>query len=215
LALVDTDVSVNYDLVNLAQASARTGKRLTGEQRREHLLEVAAEILADQGFDAVTMEAVRERAGVSRGLTYTHFVNAEELIYALYERERAVLDSRLEEACANVETFDDRIRAAARAYFDFVGDRGSLFATLQIKLIDRWNKASVKARLSRLFKYWSDEIEKELGVSREQAAALSRASLAASEALISAWRAKHITRGEAERMCVDFVLGGLRNVQRP
>jgi AcrR family transcriptional regulator len=214
VALVDTDVTVNYDLSYVAQVGAKPGKRLTGEQRREHLLEVAAEILMEQGFDAVTMEAVRERAGVSRGLTYTHFVNAEELVYALYERERAVLDGRLEEACANVETFDGRIRAAARAYFDFVSDRGSLFAMLQVKLIDRWSKASVKARLSRLFKYWSDEIEKELGVSREQAASLSRASLAASEALISAWRARHITRDEAERMCADFVLGGLRNVQR-
>jgi AcrR family transcriptional regulator len=187
---------------------------LTGEQRREHLLDVAAEILAEHGFDAVTMEAVKDRAGVSRGLTYTHFVNAEELIYALYERERIELDRRLDEACANVETFDDRIRAAAHAYFGFVGDRGSLFATLQIKLIDRWSKPSVKARLSRLFKYWTDEIEGELGVPLGVAGSLARASLAAAEMLISAWRGNHITRDEAERMCVDFILGGLRNVKQ-
>src|SRR5262249_38049575 len=120
----------------------------------------------------------------------------------------------LDEACANVETFDDRIRAAARAYFDFVGDRGSLFATLQIKLIDRWNKPSVRQRLSRLFNYWTDEIEKELEVPIGVAGSLARASLAAAEMLIAAWRAKHITRAEAERMCVDFILGGLRSVQR-
>jgi AcrR family transcriptional regulator len=194
----------------MAQTLAKAGKRLSAEQRREHLLDVAAAILVEQGFEAITMEAVRERAGVSRGLTYTHFLNAEELIYALYERERAELDRRLDAACSGVATLDGRIRAAARAYFEFVSDRGGLFATLQIKLLDRRSKASVKARLSRLFRYWSDEIERELSVSHETAGSLARASLAAAEMFIAAWRAKHITRIDAERMTVEFVLGGLR-----
>src|SRR5882724_8056051 len=122
---------------NVAQQLAKQRRRLTHDQRREHLLDVAAKLLTEHGFESVTMEAIKERAGVSRGLAYTHFDNAEELVFALYEREMTELEARLD-ALALTGSFDDRVRLATRAYFEFVADRGGLLATLQMKLPQRW-----------------------------------------------------------------------------
>jgi AcrR family transcriptional regulator len=194
----------------MPQTLAKTRKRLTHEERHEHLLDVAAKLMLEHGFEAVTMEAVKERAGVSRGLAYTHFVSAEELVFALYEREMTELERRLDAMAATSGAFDDRVRTATQTYFAFVADRGGLLATLQIKLPERWFEASVRERLARLLRHWSDAVEQEFGVTQAHARSLSRAALAATEMLAAALRGKYLTRGDAERLSAEFVIGGLR-----
>ena len=81
-------------------------RRLPAEQRREHLLDVGAAIILDSGFETLTMESVAERAGVSKGLGYAYFENAEELALALYDREMAEFYRRILEATAGVESFE-------------------------------------------------------------------------------------------------------------
>jgi AcrR family transcriptional regulator len=193
----------------LATTRARA-RRLPAEQRREHLLDVAALLVRERGFEALTMEALRERAGVSRGLGYAHFANAEELAFALYGREVADLDGRVAAATAAAQSFDARVRAGTRAYFDFVAERGDLLATLQTRLGGHKLRRSLSQRLGGLIGYWSRQLEDEFGVSPELAESLARAALAASDALARAWRAKRLARGDAERLSVEFMLGGLR-----
>jgi AcrR family transcriptional regulator len=56
-------------------------------QRREQLLDVTLELLATEGFDALTMEAVAKRAGVNRVVVYRSFANLQVLLVALLRRE--------------------------------------------------------------------------------------------------------------------------------
>jgi AcrR family transcriptional regulator len=193
----------------LATARVRA-RRLPAEQRREHLLDVAAVLVRERGFEALTMEAVRERAGVSRGLGYAHFANAGDLAFALYEREVTDLDGRVAAATAAARSFDARVCAGTRAYFDFVAERGDLLARLQTRLGGHRLRRSLSQRLGGLIGYWSRQLEDEFGVSAELAESLARAALAASDALARAWRAKRLARGDAERLCIEFMLGGLR-----
>lgn len=55
--------------------------RLSAEARREAIVQAAAPLFADKGFDAVTTREVAEAAGVSEALLYRHF----ESKAALYE----------------------------------------------------------------------------------------------------------------------------------
>lgn len=48
------------------------------------LLGATRELVDQQGFDALTMAAVAERAGVSRRAIYLHFATRTELVLALY-----------------------------------------------------------------------------------------------------------------------------------
>ena len=63
-----------------AVQGAIPGARLSAAQRREQFLDVAAQLVVEQGADAVTMEAVAARAGVSKALSYRYFDNAGALL---------------------------------------------------------------------------------------------------------------------------------------
>ena len=52
---------------------------------RAELLTAAHRILEEQGFDALTMTAVAERAGVTRRAVYMHFATRAELVSALFD----------------------------------------------------------------------------------------------------------------------------------
>lgn len=48
------------------------------------LLRAAREVVEQEGFPALTMAAVAERAGVSRRAVYLHFATRTDLLMALY-----------------------------------------------------------------------------------------------------------------------------------
>jgi AcrR family transcriptional regulator len=49
---------------------------------RDRLLDAAAELCAEVGFEAVTVAAVASRAGVTPAAVYNHFTGREDLLYA-------------------------------------------------------------------------------------------------------------------------------------
>jgi len=55
--------------------------------RREQLLDVASELAAEQGFHAVSVEAIARRAGITRAVIYRHFDDLQALLEAVIERE--------------------------------------------------------------------------------------------------------------------------------
>ncbi len=75
--------------------SGRTPRLPAGERRRQ-LLDAALEILADEGFDAVNVESVARRAGVTRPVVYDQFGDLDGLLVALVDREEATALAPLE-----------------------------------------------------------------------------------------------------------------------
>ena len=73
----------------MATAARRTTARMTAPERREQLLDVAGEIVAAEGFPAVSIQSVARRAGISRPIVYEHFGDFPGLLEALVERETA------------------------------------------------------------------------------------------------------------------------------
>ena len=60
-----------------------------GQATRQHLIEVATELFAGHGYEGTSIEAVLERAGVSRGSLYHHFASKERLFEAVVETVHA------------------------------------------------------------------------------------------------------------------------------
>ena len=71
-------------------APPRPGRRLSRaerqEARRDLLLAAAWDVIAETGWNKLTMEQVAERAGLSRRPIYTIFGSREDLLLALYDR---------------------------------------------------------------------------------------------------------------------------------
>ena len=66
--------------MQVAGDARRGGARITAAQRRDSLLDMAAELVVAESIDAVSMDLVAERCGVSRPLVYKHFANRDELL---------------------------------------------------------------------------------------------------------------------------------------
>jgi AcrR family transcriptional regulator len=63
-----------------------TRRRLTAGDRRQQLLDAAAELFARKPYDSVSMEEVAARSGISRALLYRHFPSKRELFAAIYRQ---------------------------------------------------------------------------------------------------------------------------------
>ena len=61
--------------------------RLPPELRRRELLDAARDVITDTGFDALSVEAVARRAGVTRPVIYDLFGDLDSLVMALLDRE--------------------------------------------------------------------------------------------------------------------------------
>ena len=97
---------------------------MSAAQRREQLLDVTKEIVGEQGFHAVSIEAVAKRAGITRPVVYGHFGDLPGLLEAMVDREaqRAlaqlaeILPARLTERGSPRED----LLVALRGYLDAV-----------------------------------------------------------------------------------------------
>lgn len=66
----------------------RYAPRLPVEQRREHLLDAALRVLARDGYDAVSIEAIAREADVTRPVVYSAYDGLEPLLHALLDRSQ-------------------------------------------------------------------------------------------------------------------------------
>jgi AcrR family transcriptional regulator len=64
-----------------------TKRRMSATARREQLLDAATGLAVDQGFHAVSVEAVARRAGITRAVIYQHFRDLQALLEAVVDRE--------------------------------------------------------------------------------------------------------------------------------
>ena len=60
---------------------------MSGEERREQLLDTTLALIAREGFTGVSIDAVAKAAGISRPIVYGHFQDLEGLFNALLDRE--------------------------------------------------------------------------------------------------------------------------------
>ena len=106
----------------MASASAAP-TRMSAEQRREQLLDATKAIVAEQGFHAVSIEAVARRAGITRPVVYGHFHDLAGLLEALVERESDRALGQLADVLPRDLTTGDpaeTLHAALRGYLEAV-----------------------------------------------------------------------------------------------
>lgn len=104
-----------------------TRRRLDPDQRRAQLLDVAAREFAAKPYDAVQMEQVAERAGISRALLYRYFRAKRDLFAAVYRQaaDRLLAQTEPDPAAGMIE----QVTAGLEAHFDyFLANRNTVLA---------------------------------------------------------------------------------------
>jgi AcrR family transcriptional regulator len=101
-------------------ALARPRVRMTGEERREQLLDVGRSLFAEKGYGATSIEEVAARAGVSKPVVYEHFGGKEGLYAVVVDREIESLLASVQGALISGGTSREIIERAALALLDYV-----------------------------------------------------------------------------------------------
>lgn len=100
-------------------------RRLSREERYRQLLNVAWQLVREEGTDALTLGRLAEKADVAKPVVYDHFATRSGLLAALYRefdvRQTALMDSALE---ASKPTLADRATVIASSYVDCVLAQG-------------------------------------------------------------------------------------------
>src|SRR5438067_2031815 len=65
-----------------------------GQRRREQIVEAAVAIIAEQGLQNLSLSAIEERAGMSRGQLTYYFPTKEDILLAVFDRLIAMLHQR-------------------------------------------------------------------------------------------------------------------------
>lgn len=78
--------------------------------RRGGILEAAAEVFVERGFDAATTRDIGERAGILSGSLYHHFATKEEMLFVLVSEVYTEALSSLESLRDAPGTCADRLR---------------------------------------------------------------------------------------------------------
>jgi AcrR family transcriptional regulator len=82
----------------MTDTGGRQRVRMTGQERREQLLDVGRSLFAEKGYDGTSIEEIAARAGVSKPVVYEHFGGKEGLYAVVVDREMSDLLARLTES---------------------------------------------------------------------------------------------------------------------
>jgi AcrR family transcriptional regulator len=133
------------DAVTLAALRMQDGRAMTdarqltsqGRERKLQLIESAAELFAERGYDETRIVDIVERAGVAKGLFYWYFENKEVLFRELVEENRLRLRRAQAEAIDPVAEPLRRIRQGAEASVTFMSKNAHFFSLIEVENLDK------------------------------------------------------------------------------
>jgi AcrR family transcriptional regulator len=93
--------------------------RMSGQERREQLLNVGRVLFAEKGYEAVSVEEIAAKAGVSKPVVYEHFGGKEGLYAVVVDREMNHLMDSITQALTG-GTARELLEQAGMALFDYI-----------------------------------------------------------------------------------------------
>jgi AcrR family transcriptional regulator len=133
---------------------------MTGEERRQQLLDVARSLFAEKGFDGASIEEMAHRANVSKPVVYEHFGGKEGVYAVVVDREMHYLLSQMTSALAEDAHPRLLLERAAFALLDYVEGSADGFRIL----VRASPVASSTGTFSSLLNDIASQVENILGV---------------------------------------------------
>jgi len=127
--LSDTN-EIEVDFIETTDGSRRDARRaprrrdrvrMSGQERREQLLDVGRKLFAEKGFEAVSVEEIASKADVSKPVVYEHFGGKEGLYAVVVDREMNHLLNAIGDALT-AGSARELLEQAGMALFDYIDE---------------------------------------------------------------------------------------------
>jgi AcrR family transcriptional regulator len=190
-----------------------TRRRLPPEQRRAELLDHTAQVLVEQGSDALTIEAVAKRAGVNRALLYYYFDSRDNLLVELFDRTAERFDAALDAHLALAETPRDRVVAIVEAWVEDLDQRAAIMGALQSARTESGELEMRKLqRVRASADKFADLLGTDHGLECDEAMIAAAALIGASQGLAVLRRFQGIPTERISAVFAGLAVGGLEQV---
>ncbi len=187
-------------------------RRLSREDRLRQLLDVAWQLVRDEGTEGLTLGRLAELAGVTKPVVYDHFVTRAGLLAALYEdfdgRQNQVFAEALD---ASGATLEERAGVIASCYVDCVLLQGREIPGVIAALSSSPELETLKRKYEAIF---LDKCRDALAPFGQVSQAGLRAMLGAAEALSYAAASGEISREEAQEELLATILAMVHRARR-
>ena len=90
--------------------------------RKEQIIDVALDIISQEGAKRLTMKNIAGRIGISEPAIYRHFRNKRHLMTALIESVARNLTSRINDAASGIDDPVDKLRKILQIHLTYVSD---------------------------------------------------------------------------------------------
>ena len=182
-------------------------RRMTTEARREQLLAFGRRHFAEHGYEAMPMDAIADRAGVSKGLLYHYFGNQRgfymETVRSVTDEVIAITEPPADQA------FDQAFRVMVTRFVGYVQEHGAIYTALVRGGLG--SDTEVNALLDRVRTTTMSRILERLGVRRPSA--LSQIAIYGWVSLIENGCAEWTTVGGASpSQLIDFFISAFEPV---
>ena len=123
-------------------------------QTREKIVDAAADLFVEQGFDKVSMKRIAREAGIGDATIYKYFPNKDKLIIGFYEsRAQRAIDQHLEACWEECYNFPEKLQLLIDCYLgELVKDREFVDLSLRLLMKSPLTMLQGDIRPARLFK---------------------------------------------------------------
>lgn len=102
--------------------------RFKKEERYNQLLDLAFDMVREQGTDALTLISLAKKAGVTKPITYNHFSTRQVLLYSLYRRCDEALSSQMDRLITSQSTcLQDAVTVYVSSYLNCIETNGKIY----------------------------------------------------------------------------------------
>lgn len=134
-------------------------KEILQDFRTRSLLEATRKTLANEGFEAVTMERVAQEAGIAKGGIYLYFRNKDQMIFTALEEIASEMTQEIDTQMDPGAHPWERLCQVVSAQLDSMERHKDVLRTL---LLIRWHMGNSRQRKKwqRLLKYRTRHLER-------------------------------------------------------
>lgn len=204
-----------------AQRADRSGAkprapRMTRGARREQLLRIASELMAEEGVGALTMERMAERAQVSKPVIYTHFENRAAVMLDLLHAYWTDLDQAIATRSEGAADLTGHVRAIVEGSFDASEQWGHvLLPLISGASVEQPVEAARQQHHEQTEKRWSELFTDIPSVPAPTAALLAAVLRAAVAGAATHWaRHPELPREQAVDACCSLFADGLTSLEQ-
>ena len=105
-----------------------------GTAKRDRILRAAVDVFAEYGYFNAKVAQIAKAAGVADGTIYLYFSGKEELLITIFREHTRSYLLKLEQAMANVNRAEERLRIAVRHHLETLGRDRALAVVSQVEL---------------------------------------------------------------------------------